>query len=43
MRRAGVRRRFAPGEVVFHEGDPGDALHFVTHGVFVARSSSPRG
>jgi CRP/FNR family transcriptional regulator, cyclic AMP receptor protein len=41
--RVGVRRRFAPGEVVFHEGDPGDALHFVTHGVFVARSSSPRG
>jgi CRP/FNR family cyclic AMP-dependent transcriptional regulator len=40
---AGVRRRFAPGEVVFHEGDPGDALHIVTQGVFVARSSSTRG
>jgi CRP-like cAMP-binding protein len=40
---AGVRRRFAPGEVVFHEGDPGDSLHFVTQGVFVARGSSTRG
>jgi CRP/FNR family cyclic AMP-dependent transcriptional regulator len=40
---AGVRRRFAPGEIVFHEGDPGDALHIVTQGVFVARSSSTRG
>jgi CRP/FNR family cyclic AMP-dependent transcriptional regulator len=40
---AGVRRRFAPGEVVCHEGDPGDALHIVTQGVFVARSSSTRG
>ena len=40
---AGMRRRFAPGEVVFHEGDPGDALHIVTQGVFVARSSSTRG
>ncbi len=40
---AGVRRRFAPGEVVCHEGDPGDALHIVTQGVFVARSSSTQG
>jgi CRP/FNR family transcriptional regulator, cyclic AMP receptor protein len=38
-----VRRRFARGEVVFHEGDPGDALHVVTAGVFLARTSSPRG
>lgn len=43
LRRAGVRRRFARGEVVFHEGDPGDALHVVTHGAFVARSSSTMG
>jgi CRP-like cAMP-binding protein len=40
---AGVRRRFSPGEVVFHEGDPGDALHIVTQGVFVARSASTQG
>lgn len=39
----GVRRRFVRGEVVFHEGDPGDALHIVTAGVFVARGSSTMG
>lgn len=41
--RAGVRRRFARNEVVFHEGDPGDSLHIVMSGVFVARSSSTMG
>jgi CRP/FNR family cyclic AMP-dependent transcriptional regulator len=41
--RLGVRRRFARGEVVFHEGDPGDSLHVVTHGAFIARSSSTMG
>jgi CRP-like cAMP-binding protein len=41
--RAAVRRRFSRGEVVFHEGDPGDALHIVTDGVFLARSTSVRG
>jgi CRP/FNR family transcriptional regulator, cyclic AMP receptor protein len=39
----GVRRRFARGEVVFHEGDPGDSLHVVTQGAFIARSSSTMG
>jgi CRP/FNR family cyclic AMP-dependent transcriptional regulator len=39
----GVRRRFSRGEVVFHEGDPGDALHIVTAGVFVARMASTMG
>ena len=34
------RRRYRRGEVVFHEGDPGDALHVVTHGLFVARTST---
>jgi CRP/FNR family transcriptional regulator, cyclic AMP receptor protein len=38
-----VRRRYGKGEVVFHEGDPGDALHIVTAGVFIARSLSTRG
>jgi CRP-like cAMP-binding protein len=38
-----IRRRFARGEVVFHEGDPGDALHVVTGGVFLARTSSSGG
>jgi CRP/FNR family transcriptional regulator, cyclic AMP receptor protein len=34
------RRRYRRGEVVFHEGDPGDALHVVTRGLFVARAST---
>jgi CRP/FNR family cyclic AMP-dependent transcriptional regulator len=38
--RLAVRRRFARNEVVFHEGDPGDALHIVMRGIFIARSSS---
>jgi CRP-like cAMP-binding protein len=40
---ASVRRRFGRGEVVFHEGDPGDALHVVTKGIFLARSTSTLG
>lgn len=36
-------RRFARNEVVFHEGDPGDALHIVERGLFVARSSDTLG
>jgi CRP/FNR family cyclic AMP-dependent transcriptional regulator len=36
-------RRFGRNEVVFHEGDPGDALHIVETGLFVARSSSTLG
>jgi CRP/FNR family transcriptional regulator, cyclic AMP receptor protein len=40
---ASVRRRFGPGEVVFHQGDPGDALHIVTSGFLVARSSTSLG
>jgi CRP-like cAMP-binding protein len=31
------RRAFRRGEVVFHEGDPADALHFVTNGRFAMR------
>src|SRR3954463_4150203 len=27
------RRRFAPGDVVFHEGAPGDALHVIRRGL----------
>lgn len=41
--RVGLRRRFSRGEVVFHEGDPGDSLHIVTQGAFIARSSSTMG
>jgi CRP/FNR family transcriptional regulator, cyclic AMP receptor protein len=38
--RVAVRRRFRRSEVVFHEGDPGDSLHIVMRGIFIARSSS---
>jgi CRP/FNR family cyclic AMP-dependent transcriptional regulator len=38
-----VRRRFRRDEVVFHEGDPGDACHVVTRGLFVAHSTSTFG
>lgn len=34
---AARRRRFAKGEVVFHEGDPGDTLHLVATGRFAVR------
>jgi CRP/FNR family transcriptional regulator, cyclic AMP receptor protein len=30
--RACRRRRFAKGEVVFHQGDPGDSLHLLDVG-----------
>lgn len=37
------RRRFKRGEVVFHERDPGDALHVVDKGhLAVKRSPCPR-
>jgi len=31
------RRRFGPGEIVFHAGDPADSLHFVRSGRFAVR------
>ncbi len=37
------RRRFARGEVVFHEGDPGDAVHLVEKGHVAIRVSTPLG
>src|SRR3954468_18811391 len=36
-------RRFGRNEVVFNEGDPGNALHIVESGLFLARSSSTLG
>jgi CRP-like cAMP-binding protein len=41
--KSSVRRRFGRGEVVFHQGDPGDSLHVVVRGLLVARSSTPLG
>lgn len=37
------RRTFARGEVVFHRGDPADALHLVVKGRFEARVTTARG
>jgi len=37
------RRRFGPGEVVFHRGDPANALHLVVKGHFTARVVTQRG
>jgi len=37
------RRRFARGEVVFHQDDPGDSLHLVTSGRFAIRGRTPIG
>lgn len=37
------RRRFARGETIFHEGDPGDSLHLVEKGRVAIRVTSPMG
>jgi CRP/FNR family cyclic AMP-dependent transcriptional regulator len=36
-------RTFEKGEIVFHEGDPGDSLHLVRKGMFAIRASAPSG
>jgi len=41
---AGARlRRFARGEVVFHEGDPGDTLHLIAKGRVAVRVATELG
>jgi len=37
------RRKFARGEVLFHEGDPGDTLHVLERGHVAIRTSTPLG
>jgi CRP/FNR family transcriptional regulator, cyclic AMP receptor protein len=37
------RRRFARGEVIFHEGDPGDTLHLLAQGHVAVRAATPLG
>jgi CRP/FNR family transcriptional regulator, cyclic AMP receptor protein len=37
------RKRFAKGEVLFHEGDPGDTLHLIVKGHVSVRVTTPRG
>jgi CRP-like cAMP-binding protein len=39
----GRRRRFARGEVVFHEEDPGETLHLITLGHFGAHVGTDQG
>src|SRR5207244_3231575 len=39
----GKQRTFARGEVVFHEGDPGDTLHLIVVGLFAVRTATPAG
>src|ERR1700690_2887592 len=36
-------RRYRPGEVIFHQGDPGDALHVVVSGAVKRVLPSPNG
>ncbi len=37
------RRRFAPGEIIFHEGDPGDCVHLIERGHVAIRISTRLG
>jgi CRP-like cAMP-binding protein len=41
--RATRRRSFDRGDVVFHEGDPGDSVHLVIRGHLAVRVSTPDG
>ena len=41
--RAGQRRRFRRNEVVFHEGDPANALHLLMVGHVSVRVTTPMG
>ena len=40
---AGRLRRFARGEVIFHEDDPGDSLHLIAKGRVAVRVTTPLG
>jgi CRP-like cAMP-binding protein len=40
---AARRRRFTRGEVVFHDGDPGDTLHLIVKGHYAIRITTPLG
>ena len=37
------RRKYARGEIVFHEGDLGDALHLIAKGHVAVRATTPLG
>src|SRR5918994_1507688 len=38
-----IRRRFRRGQALFHEGDPGESLHFLTSGFVVVQVTTPFG
>jgi len=38
-----ARRRFGRGEVLFHQGDPGDTVHLIGSGQVAVRVLTPRG
>jgi CRP-like cAMP-binding protein len=40
---AAQRRRFKRGDIVFHEGDPGDTLHLLAKGRVTVRVTTPLG
>ena len=40
---AANERTFHKGEIVFHQGEPGNSLHLVRQGMFAIRASSPSG
>lgn len=40
---AAVRRRFGKREVLFHQGDPGEALHFIERGRVAVQVTTPLG
>lgn len=37
------RRRFKRGEIIFHEGDPGDTVHFISEGHVSIHMTTPLG
>lgn len=43
IRSVATRRRFKRGEVIFHEGDPGDSVHFISEGHVSIRMTTPLG
>ena len=43
LRALARRRKFARGETVFHQGDPGDVLHLVEDGRFAVEVLTPLG
>jgi CRP-like cAMP-binding protein len=43
LRAAAVRRKFAKGETIFHDGDLGDTLHVIERGLVSIRITTPLG